>query len=368
MLGAILGAAAAITLPIPLWAGALADRVGARPLVIAAQVLQALAYLAYGSVTEPVGIFLAAATGAIGVRLFWSSVFTLIADYADHVGSSRKDLWYAWANIARTVGIGAGGLITGLVIADGRDAAYRAIAYASFACYTVAAITLAAFVRLPRHHRPAGAEPSPGYRTLLRDRTFLGLTGVNVFFALSTLMLGLSLPTFIQTALRGPAWLTSTILVGNAILIALLGSRITRRLAGWRRTQVLRVAAALWAGWGLAYFGIAEVRAGVIVGLIVATFLFTLAEVLHAPASMAIAATIAPSSLRGRYLAVFQYSWIAAEIGAPVFFTTLFEVGYGLPFLILAGVNGVAVVLTLGLERSVARRTEVVLQPSSTTR
>jgi hypothetical protein len=53
---------------------------------------------------------------------------TLTADYADHVGSARKDSWYAWTNIARTVGLGAGGLITGLVIADGSESAYRVIA------------------------------------------------------------------------------------------------------------------------------------------------------------------------------------------------------------------------------------------------
>ena len=41
LLGTLLGAANAITIPVPLCAGALADRFGARPVVIGAQALQA---------------------------------------------------------------------------------------------------------------------------------------------------------------------------------------------------------------------------------------------------------------------------------------------------------------------------------------
>ncbi len=351
LLGTLLSASAAVTIPIPLWAGALADRIGPRPLVIGSQLLTAVAYLAYGSVTEPLGIFLASAVGAVGGRFFWSSIFTLIADYADHATVSRKEVWFAWANIVRTVGLGVGGLLTGLVIADGRDAAYRAVAHASCACYAVATAALTAFLRVPRRHRAPGG-PALGYRTLFGDHAFLGFTALNSCYALSTVMLGLALPTFVRTALHGPAWLTSTILVGNAVLIALLGSPLTRQLAPWRRTRVLCVAAGLWTAWCLVCAAVAGGHGhGALVALAGATFLFTLAEVMHAPASMAIAAATAPMQARGRYLAVFQYSFVAAEIGAPVFFTSLFEIAYALPFLVLAGINLVGLAGTVWLER-----------------
>ncbi|GAA4915849.1 MFS family permease [Nonomuraea thailandensis] len=351
LLGTLLGAANLITVPIPLWAGLLADRFGARPLVIVAQLLQALSFLAYVRVHEPVGIFLASSVGAVGVRLYWSSIFTLIADHADHHRSAGKDLWYARANIARTVGIGAGGFITGLVITDGRPAAYHAIAYASFACFLLAALALAALLRLP--HRPdPDAPPVAGYRAMARDRAFMGLTALNVIYALSTLMLGLALPTFIRTALSGPAWLTSVVLVGNAVLITASGSVLTRRLSGLRRTRVLCVAAALWSGWGLSLAAIAQGRgAWAAAVLVIATLLFTIAEIMHAPASMALAAAISPDRARGRYLAMFQYSFIAAEIIAPIFFTTLFDRGHAVPFLALAVANGVAIVCGIRLER-----------------
>jgi MFS family permease len=351
VLGALLGAASAITIPIPLCAGLLVDRLGARSLVIGGQILQALSFLAYVWVREPAGIFLASATGAVGVRFFWSSIFTLIADYADHAATAGKDLWYARANITRTVGIGAGGLIAGVAIASGRDGTYRGIACAASGCFALAAATIAIFLRVPRP-RGAGLAPRFGYRAVLRDRPFLGLTALNSCYALSTVMLGLTLPTFIRAALHSPAWLASVILAGNAVLIAVLGSPLTSRLSRHRRTRVLCLAAGLWTGWSLSLGVIARGRAPWAVPvLIAATLLFTLAEITHAPASMAIAAACGPPQARGRYLAVFQYSFVAAEIIAPVFFTTLFGIGHAVPFLALGAVNAGAIICTLRLER-----------------
>jgi MFS family permease len=87
-------------------AGWLADRIGPLPLVVASQVAQGLGYLAYGQVHGPVGIFLATALVTIGVRFFWSSVFTAVADYSDGSTSTMsKDRWYAWANMTRTGGL-----------------------------------------------------------------------------------------------------------------------------------------------------------------------------------------------------------------------------------------------------------------------
>jgi MFS family permease len=351
VLGVLLGAASAIAIPVPLCAGLLVDRLGARSLVMGGQLLQAVSFLAYAWVREPVGIFSASAAGAVGVRLFWSSVFTLIADHADHAAAGGKDLWYARANIARTVGIGLGGLIAGVAIAGGSDAAYRAIAWAASGCFALAAATIATFLRAPS---PRGSGPAPrfGYRVVLGDRPFLGLTVLNSCYALSTIMLGLTLPTFIRTALHSPAWLASVILAGNAVLIALLGSPLTRRLSRQRRTRVLCLAAGLWTAWSLSLAAIAPGRAPWAVPvLIAATLAFTLAEVTHAPAAMAIAAACGPPQARGRYLAVFQYSFVAAETVGPVFFTTLFGIGHAVPFLALGAVNAVAIMLTLGLER-----------------
>ncbi|ATE55799.1 MFS transporter [Actinosynnema pretiosum] len=353
LIGVLVSLANTLTLPIPVLAGRLADRVGPLPLVVGAQFAQGLGYLAYTAVDGPAGIFLSSGLVAVGVRFFWSSVFTAVADFAD--GSTRamsKDQWFAWANMARTAGLGVGGLVTAVVVTSDEDPVHRGVAVGSAACYLLAGAAIGAFVRAPRRERETAGDG--GYRAMLRDRPFLALTGINSVFAMTSLMLALGLPVFVVEALRAPAWLAPVVLVGNTLVLSLLAAPVVRRLAPFRRTRVLVAAAALWAGWCLLFAALGPGRLPrVLPVLLVATALFTAAELVHAPVSMALATALAPPSARGRYLASFQYSFTAAGIVGPAFFTSLFEVRHWLPWLALAAVNGLAGVAVLRLERVV---------------
>ncbi|CAM3561296.1 MFS transporter [Nocardiopsis gilva] len=355
LLGVLLSVANLITLPIPVWAGAMADRFGALPVVVAAQVMQAVGFFAYAWVSGPVGIFLAASLVALGVRFFWSAIFTAVADYADNSTSQRgTDTWYAISNGARTAGLAAGGLLTGVVVADGREAAYRAVAYGAAVCFALAAVLIAAFVRTGQPRRRPSTAPGPGYAALVRDRPFLGLVALNTVYALSSLMLGLALPTVVLSGIEGPSWLTASILAGNAILIAVLSAPVARRLAGRRRTRSLVGAAVLWSGWCALMATLVPGQLGwVIPVLLLATLLFTAAELTHAPVSNGLAASMAPVQARGRYLAVFQYSFTIASIAsiaAPAFFGALFEVDHAAPWLALGLANAVTIAGLLLLE------------------
>ena len=239
-LGVLASAATVITLPVPAWTGTLADKVGALPLVIASQLMQAAGYLAYSWVKTPAWIFAASSLVAIGVRVFWSAVFTAIADYADaSPGKRTKDSWYALANTARTAGLAVGGLIAGAAVAGGRDAAYLAIAYGASASFATAATVIALFVRVPPA-RDHGTLSRQGYKMMLSDRPFLALIAVNTVFALSSLMLPTALPAFALRGLHTPGWLTASILAGNAVLISALSAPVTRRRyhRGGRRVEI----------------------------------------------------------------------------------------------------------------------------------
>jgi MFS family permease len=360
LLGVLISVANAFTLPIPIWAGSLADRYGALPLVIGAQLLQGVGYLSYNWVEGPIGIFLASALIAIGVRFFWSTVFTAVSDFAD--GSPwtvSKDTWFAWTSMARTAGIGVGGLVAGLAIADGRTSAYHLIAYSTAGCFFVAAASLWLFVRIPvRAGTGAGTEQetdSAGYRQVLRDRPFLIFIAINTVFAMTSMMLALGLPTFLLEGLAAPRWLSSVILVANTIVLAVFAAPVVKRLAHYRRTRTITVAAGLWALWCLLFALLMPGHLSLMLPLLVgAVALFTLGELLHAPVSMALASAMAPTQTRGRYLAVFQYSFTFAGLISPVFFTSLFEIHRSLPWIVLGAVNVIALFATRSLERVVA--------------
>jgi MFS family permease len=362
LVGVLASVATAVTLPIPALAGWLADRTGPLPLVVAAQLAQGIGFLAFGRVHGPAGIFLASALVTTGVRIFWSCVFTGIADYADGSTSTMsKDGWYAWANMTRTGGLGLGGLIATPVMVGG-VAYYRVLTDSSAACYAVAAVAIGIFVRAPRSAHEANA--AIGFRTMLRDRAFVAFAAINTVFAMSTGMLALGLSVFVADGLHGPSWLAGSVLAGNTILLAVLGAPAIKRVRPCRRTRVLVVAAGLWAAWCLAFAGLVpDQPTWVIPALIVATLLFTAADVMHAPVSMGLATALSPAAARGRYLAVFQYSFVIASIVSPAFFTSLFTLHRSLPWLVLGLLNLTALIGMRMLERIVPAPAQRVAGP-----
>lgn len=371
--GILLSVATALTVPVPALTGTLADRFGALPLVVGAQLLQAAGYLAYAvGVHGAVGIFVASFVTAVGVRVFWSSIFTAVADYAEGSGGGDRDgtggprgsgaprttdSWYAVVNAARTAGLAAGGLVTGAVVASGDVGTYRAVAVATAVCFAGAAVAIAIAVRTPARAVDAEDGEAPedrrrGYAGLVRDRPFLALIGINTVLAMSTMMLGLALPTVVLDTVVGPAWLTSAVLVGNAVLISVVSVRTARLVARYRRTTSLAVAACLWVAWALLMAPLSPDHLRWTVPLLLAaTLLYTAADVVHGPVSSALAAAAAPADARGRYLATFQYSFALASVVAPAFFTTLHAWHSALPWVALAALDGACVPAVLALAR-----------------
>ncbi|MFW8745405.1 hypothetical protein, partial [Mesorhizobium japonicum] len=282
------------------------------------------------------GILAASAAVSCGSRLFWSSVFELVAEHASAEGLAGPERWFALLNVLRTVGIVAGGLISGVALAAGSAAVDVALAAASGAGYLLAAGLL---VAAGRHRGRRSATRRAGLRLALRDPGFLRLLGLNVVFATATLFAGLSLPTVVRSALHGPGWFTALLLVVNALLVALLGRRGGLLAEHHRGRVLLMIAGVLWAAaFALVGAGILAVDAVAwsLGSLGAGVVLLSLAEVLHAPASTAWVARMAPVSGRSARLALFQYSFVAAERIGPVLFATCFSVWPPLPFFVVA--------------------------------
>lgn len=345
VLGMIISGSVLIGLPLPIVTGMLVDRWTAHPVVVAGLGLQAVAYLGFVVAREPIEVLLASALMAVGVRLFWSSVFTFLADYAETRVALSMEQWFGRLNAARTVGIVVGGLITGAVISFQAEGAYLALAWVASGCTAIAATLILGVVKIrPRAGRTPGEAPST-YVSILRDRRFLQLLALNSVLALSTLFFGLSLPTVVRSRLDGPGWLTAALLVANALLVAVLSSRGARLAYRTSKVRLLKRAALLWTG-AFAAIAVAVTLplAAAAAVLLVGVALLSIAEVLHAPSSAALVDEFARGA-RGRYLAVFQYSFVVAELIGPIMFTALFDLAAALPFAVVAASCGLVALL-----------------------
>ncbi|TWG11523.1 putative MFS family arabinose efflux permease [Actinoplanes teichomyceticus] len=351
--GPLLSIAALVSLPVPLIVGHFADRTRPLDRVLAAQVLQAAAYAAYGLVRGPASLLLVAVVAAIGQRLFWSSFFSVVAGLAEPGEDPRHaDRRFAVAGMVQMAATGVGALLGGVAVTYSW---YQPVVHLNAASFLISALLL---LLVPREATPpAGEQMRGGYRPLLRDRPYLLLIAVNTVFALCSIFVGVAVPVFLIDGLHAPHWLVGPLLTANTVLLA-VGQRLAVRLVRpLSRAQSLVLAGALWAVWALVYAAAVGVPDWALVPYLMAGMIFyAAADLIHAPISNALSAAAAPSAQRGRYLAVYQYTFAFANILAPTFFTALHARGPAAPWLGLAVVTAAATAVMWTLRTPLAAR------------
>ena len=85
------------------------------------------------------------------------------------------DRLMALARSVNNAGLGAGGLLAAGLVQLGGDRAFLAVAWLNAATFFVSAL-FALRIRTPHPARPATGRQRSGYRAVLRDRPYAGLT------------------------------------------------------------------------------------------------------------------------------------------------------------------------------------------------
>jgi MFS family permease len=359
IVGWCLSAANLLTLPLPLVVGFVVERIGARWVVTSGLALQGLGFLGYLLVHDAPALFVTALVAAVGQRVFWSSLFTLVADLSS---PDERDRWYGLAGAAQAAGVGLGGLAAAGLLASTGTTAYRIVVLANGVTFLAAALLLAVRVPDGEHNdqaTPEAAESDGGggdgaraRRTLSRDVPYLALIAVNTVPALCATLMPIGLPVFVTGALSGPDWVVGVLFGVNTLILALAQTSVVRMIGGLRRTRILLASSAAYVVWGLLLvLALGVPAASVVPFLFVVTLMFTIGELLHAPTSSSVAAAASPPGSRGRYLSAFQFSFAIANVVAPAMFAQLFAVDPAAPWLAAAALSVVAGVAMLWLER-----------------
>ncbi|MEU0804041.1 MFS transporter [Streptomyces sp. NPDC005970] len=314
--------------------------------------MQATGFFLYLGVAGPVSLFLAALVEAVGLRVYWSSVFALIAEQAD---GEAKDEWFARAGMIRAAGTGAGTVLAGGLLALASRHAYQGMVLVDAVSFVVAAVIVGLFVRGARRPtRGSGGRSGDGVRQLLRNRPYLGLIAVNVLFNICTVFLAVAMPVCAVRGLHAPGWAVGAFLTVTTVVVATCTAGVTRRSR--RRTSrggAMAWGGRLWAVWcATAAAAVLLPRGPLLVGyLVLVMLLWAVAEMLHGPASNALSADAAPVGVRGTYLAAFQYSFAAADMVTPGLFGVLYGVDRVLPWVVVGCLALVASVAIRPVER-----------------
>lgn len=199
---------------------------------------------------------------------------------------------------------------------------------------------------------PGGtAGPGPGgYRLVLRDWAFLRFLAVNLVFVLAALVPGLLVAVYLTEVLHRGSWLAGALLTLNTVMIVVLQTSVGRRIEPIPAGRILTAATVLNAVAFLVFAAVGLLPgAGVAAGLVLGMVVLTVAEMLSTPVTGALAVSFAPPALRGRYQALVQLTWTVGGLVAPALLVGLLQVEGRLPWVVLAALSLLTVLLTAGL-------------------
>ena len=295
--------------------GYLADRWGRRPTLLTAHLGAATLMVAMGFARDLptlAGCALLLGLFAEAARPAFSAMMIDVVPERDRVRAFSLNYW------AVNVGFAAAAILGGFAARID----YLLLFLINAVTIVITAVIIFVKVRevdpgrrgaLPPVVPAGGAGPAPvgALRTILRDRVFLGLTGLNLFSALVFLQASSMLP-IAMTDDGLDATTYGYIIALNGVLIV-AGQLFVPRLIG--RSSHSRVVAlgVLLSGVGFGLTAFADLA-----WLYALTVLiWTLGEMINSPSNSTLVATLSPAALRGRYQGVFSLSWQLAGALAP---------------------------------------------------
>jgi len=284
--------------------GGMADRFGRKSLLIFGLISSALTVLALGLVDE-IGHFIAIVlitglTSNIGGPARQAMVADLLPEEKRAGGFGLHRVIH---NLAYVVGPAVGGLL-----------AARSYLLLFILDTTASLVTAALIYLFLAETKPASdgsvdqvstVETFKDYRQVFVDRFF-------IFFALATALMVLvvsqmqgTLAVFLRDYRGLPEQRFGYILSLNAGMVVLMQFWITRRIEHLPPFIVLAVGTLFYViGFGM-YGFVASYPL-----FLLAMVIITLGEMLIAPIGSAVAAQLSPESMRGRYMAVYGFSWM----------------------------------------------------------
>lgn len=305
-------------------AGPLTDRYGRKPLMLTALAGSSASFFAFSLVGGFAGyLAVSAAHGFVGWSMFEASRNAMVADVTPLGMRSRA---YGLVRVGGNVGWALGPMVAGLfsAAAGSSGGVYPRLFIGTSVLTAIVALVLAFGIT---ESRPALKEPaengeSPGkLRAALSDGPFLVLLGVGVLLYYIFTQDWQALPVYAKNFVGVADGQIGFFLGANGLMVILFQLPVSYLIDRGSRVVALLAGAALFAA-SSATLLLSDSFLGIFVAFVL---FFTLAEMVLEVAGASLAAELAPTRLRGTYLALFGACFGVACGFSPIIAGTLLE-------------------------------------------
>ena len=358
--GLVVGLVTGVAVLISPLAGPLIDRFGARATATGAGVALAAGYAGLAFAHSPLQAFAAAAFAGIGNGALNPSQSTLLAVLAP---ADIRHRVTAVSRVASNAGIGLGSALGGLVAGFGLSG-FILLFLANAVTYLIYVFVLVAVVRNEVRPEPIAG----GYRVVLRDRAFIHLALTNVaIIGVGWGVFTWLMPPYAEEQIGLSTRLIGLLLLANAVTVVIAQVPVARFAEGRRRVVMMALAASIFVLACLLVVA-AGLRTDLAYpALITASILVAVGECFHTTALMPLVADLAPTGLRGRYMAAIGLSWWIGLALAPTLGTQVLSISPLTAFLASGVVAAGAAVSALALERRLPDEARLTPRPRSST-
>jgi len=293
--------------------GALTDRFGRKSLTLFGLIVSAFVMLLLGLAATFEQFALAALIVGIFASVGGPARQAMVADILPEGQRAEGfGLLRVVFNISATVAPAIGGLLAA------RSYLLLFIADAVISGITAVIIYFALPETKPMLRRGGGPRESVaqtflGYGQVLRDRLFMAFAGVCVLMGIVYIQMNTTLGVYLRDTHGITTEYYGYMLSMNAVIVVLFQFAVTRRVKVWPEFLAMAIGTALYAiGFGM--YGFTSVYPMFLVAMVI----ITIGEMIVAPVGQALVARMSPEAMRGRYMAIFGFSWAIPSMVGPL--------------------------------------------------
>jgi MFS family permease len=295
--------------------GAMVDRIGRKPLLIAAMAASAIAAVLFALAQDFWSLVLGNLCFGLGIGLYWPANESLVADLASTSDERRNA--YAVTRLADNLGLGLGIIGGGLMLQLAFD--YRWLFWLDGLSFFLFGWVILLGIRETKPLEISTLSPWQGYLQALRDRRFQFYLLINIVFTTYVAQLETALPLYITRFTGGTTGTVTVLFTINLIAMAAVQIPVIRWLQADRHAQALGKAALIWGG-SFVCVALATLQPIHSLGwLIIAMLGIAVALAAYNPTASALTADIAPDRLMGVYTSLNSLCWaVGFAIGPPL--------------------------------------------------